>query len=335
MSTTASATAEQQPATPTGPAPQEQPPQQDQAFVVPDGDDDDRPENMDIIDFIGKGGEEQDGGEDQPAPKAPEAPAAPAAPAQVPAAPAAPAAPVVAPPSTTTPVAPTPPTPPAPAVTPAAPTAPTAPAVQPTPTETQVPTQPVAPEQAPTAPDRAALRQQFLDTAERQYAIASTDVELLQTEPEKVLPKLAARLYADIYEGVLTTIFAQLPQLVTTINTARTQHEEREADFFKAWPELKEHKAILPEIGKMYRQLYPDADDAKAIQDVGAMAMMRLGLTRAPTAPTATPAPATVHPVPPPAPARAGFTAPAATTTQQPTNEFERLSWVQDADDED
>lgn len=147
--------------------------------------------------------------------KTPETPVvvAPAAPVVKPAAPVTPVTPPVAAP-VVPPVAATPEPPKPPVVEPAKPA--------PAPAAVVPPTPPVAPVVAPAAPpektpeqlqaDVAARRQEFRSSLVKLYEPTTKDKGgLLLTEPEKVLPELAAELHMQVLESAVYGIMAQVP----------------------------------------------------------------------------------------------------------------------------
>lgn len=212
-------------------------------------------------------------------------------------------------------------TPPAePAATPAAPVPTAAPA---TPEPPATPAQPAAPaEPAPAAtptaaPDIAALRSAYENELTQYYAFDPDTAARLQTEPELVLPQLAARLHLDVLDAVM----AQLPQrvgaVVEHINASVARNTEAEGAMFTAYPELKAHKAEVLKAGQMYRAMYPKATREQAIKAIGDFCMQSLGITRAaqqnspaftpPSTPAFTPAVGSGGGAPAPAPGEWDF----------------------------
>lgn len=178
-----------------------------------------------------------------------------------------------------TPAAPAPAAPePAPAAPPAAPVAaeppvpPQAPAQQPQ--EQQQQQQP--PAQAPA--DIAALRQNYFNELSQYYALAPEDAQRLQTEPELVLPTLAAKVHLEVLDAVM----AQLPQRMTMMMTHYTESTRREQaaeeEFFAPFPDLKAHKDAVLRVGQMYRAANPKATKEQAIQAIGNFVRQSLGL---------------------------------------------------------
>jgi hypothetical protein len=102
----------------------------------------------------------------------------------------------------------------------------------------------------------------------------------LQTEPENVLPALAAKVHLDVMKTVLGQVRSLLPQLMQTQAQANEREVGAKSQFFGAWPELKGFESQVLEVGKMYRQMNPTAPADEAIKRIGETAMAALGLQR-------------------------------------------------------
>lgn len=176
-----------------------------------------------------------------------------------------------------------------PAPAPAAPAAPATPPVAPVAAEPPVPPQaptqqpqeqqaqaPQAPAEAPV--DIAALRQNYFNELSQYYALAPEDAQRLQTEPELVLPTLAAKVHLEVLDAVM----AQLPQRMTMMMTHYTESTRREQaaeeEFFAPFPDLKAHKDAVLRVGQMYRAANPKATKEQAIQAIGNFVRQSLGL---------------------------------------------------------
>jgi len=104
----------------------------------------------------------------------------------------------------------------------------------------------------------------------------------LQTEPEKVLPALAAKLHLDVMKTVMAQVQGILPQAMERTQQASRRETEAKDMFFGAWPELKGSEQQVMQIGAMFRQMNPDADPQTAVQRIGELAMVALGRQRTP-----------------------------------------------------
>jgi hypothetical protein len=114
------------------------------------------------------------------------------------------------------------------------------------------------------------------------FSVSEEDALALQTEPEKVLPKMAARLYKETVAAVMQQVHLQIPAMLESYTQASTREMQAQQEFFTAWPELREHSQQVLQIGMMYRQVNPNASPQEAIQRIGEMAMVALGLKRNP-----------------------------------------------------
>lgn len=200
------------------------------------------------------------------------------------------------PPAVVTPPA-VPPTQPAKPEVAASPMAQPVPGATPPSTSTvpETPAQPSAPAPTPTitAEEIAARRTALVGEIEKKYGFTNEDQEKLLTEPHAVLPKMAANLYVDVYEGVLQTVMSQLPRLLDVHQRQFTAARDNEEAFYRAWPQLKrenqQHVAAVRQFATIFRQTYPQASREDFIKSVGAMAAVQLGLATSPSA--AAPAP--------------------------------------------
>lgn len=206
------------------------------------------------------------------------------------------------------------PTPAAPAQEPTAPVQETpAPVAEPVaPVQPQTP-QPVAPEPQPAQAPQPALdysswRAQHLGNLEKRYALDTDTAQALLTEPETVLPRLAAQVHLEVTENVLKAVQDMIPGMMQQVTKATETEHKAETAFFEANPDLSGvDKAKILQIGAMFRQVNPQADADTAIRTIGSMVRTALGLPAGGVpaqgvAPSAPPAPV----VQPFAPARGG-----------------------------
>jgi hypothetical protein len=157
----------------------------------------------------------------------------------------------------------------APAATPQEPSAPQTPAVQPM-------------DASPAAPvDFAAQRTAFMDALEKRYAIPAELATQLLTEPEVVLPKLAAQVHMAAVEQTLAQLQGILPQAIEQVTGAQVRENQAKQEFYSAWPELKGYERQVLSAGQMFRQINPSATKEQAVQAIGQLAMQALGLQRA------------------------------------------------------
>lgn len=149
--------------------------------------------------------------------------------------------------------------------------------------------QAVQPEQPATVPQEQQLtpeqKQQaemaYVAQLERLYQFDEDTALKLQTEPEKVLPALAAKLHLDVMKTVLAQVQGMIPTVLEKQTVAAKREQEAESMFFTTWPELRGYDKQIMEVGRMYRQLNPNAPAEEAVKRIGEITMATLGMTRA------------------------------------------------------
>jgi hypothetical protein len=131
------------------------------------------------------------------------------------------------------------------------------------------------------------------------------------TEPETVIPKLAAQLHVNVVESVVNAVFANMPQVLRQITENQNANSEAERAFYSAWPSLKDpkHAAVVRSAVATYRQLNPTATRDEVIKAAGLQASISLRLPIPPEL-FDSPASAATQPAPfvPAAPAAPGVT---------------------------
>ncbi len=171
--------------------------------------------------------------------------------------------------------------------------------------------------------DLKALRADTLSKLEKAAGVfTEEEVELLRSEPEKILPKIAARIQLQTYEAVTQAIIQQLPAFLGSFNDRMTASKQAETAFTTRWPMLADPKfqGDIIQAAQIHKQINPTASLEQRIEDVGAtlIAKHKLFEALAPKAP-ATLAPATLPPV---APSRPGTV---ISDTRSPTSPFADL----------
>jgi hypothetical protein len=198
-------------------------------------------------------------------------------------------------------------------------------AVAPSPTApATAPSSVVPAESAPTLPtvpvtptlDYGAIEAEQLAQLEKVYGISEEDAQKLQTEPELVLPKLAANMHVAITKSAMAALQSMLPQMLVQHQQMATVEQQARNDFFTANPDLKGHEEAILKVGQMFRAANPTATKDQAVKMIGDMVRMSLGLplqvqqqqtqqqVSAPATPVqSTPSPAQIMPF---TPSRAG-----------------------------
>lgn len=158
------------------------------------------------------------------------------------------------------------------------------------PTQGQQPTPPSAP-QAPEAaagppPDFLTLlaqhRDAVVDELTSRFTIREEDIELLQTQPEAVLPRLAANVLYQAIESAHRQIMEYAPAVIDRHIAITNAQRDAETAFYEKWPGLKglepgKHQE-LRKIIQTYVQVNPQATQEQRISAIGAMAHQVLGI---------------------------------------------------------
>lgn len=194
---------------------------------------------------------------------------------------AAPAAPVVPPVTSepTPPVAPTPVTP-APAV------------VAPTPAS--------APAPATSPADYATWREGRVAELETQYAIDPDSANALLTEPETVLPKLAAKVHMEVLESSMRAMQAMMPVMMQQITANTERNNSAKSLFTSVNPDLADpqYEPAIMQLGQVFRNVNPTAAPDEAARAIGALVRSALGIAPGVAVQPQAPAPAYVPPIP-------------------------------------
>lgn len=162
-------------------------------------------------------------------------------------------------------------------------------------------------------------RQQVIDEVSQHYQLSDEEADKLLESPNEVLPKLAGRLFTDVYEAAVRSVQQQLPQMLQQHEGQKQAQEKAKNEFYSKWPKLEGHEQDVERLAAAYRQANPDVPRDQFIRDVGAQAHWALGI---PVEDQPQPAPEATTPHKPANPNTAGAPAPAA----QPANEFADLA---------
>jgi len=161
--------------------------------------------------------------------------------------------------------------------------------------ETQPAAQQPQGEQAPQTPtDLNAQYKEFfeksVDALEKSvYALPPEVVEELDTNPSKVIPKLAATLHMQVLSAALTQVANLFPSMLAVHNDQASHSKQTEDKFFGEYPKLKGHEALVQRIAATYRQMNPNATYEQIAPEVAAMAMVQARIPIA-SAPAESPA---------------------------------------------
>ena len=204
--------------------------------------------------------------------------------------------------------------------TPAVETPPVTPPVAETP-----PVTPPTPETP--APDYTAWRTERLGQLEQQYALNEADAAALLTEPETVLPKLAAAVHMEVLESAMRGMQAMMPVLMQQVNQHTELNTRAKNLFTSINPDLADpqFEPAIMQLGQVYRNVNAKASPEEAARAIGNLVRSALGIAAPAVAAPSAPAASPVAPVPF-TPARGGGSGnaplPASNAFTQLANEF-------------
>jgi hypothetical protein len=117
---------------------------------------------------------------------------------------------------------------------------------------------------------------------EKHYAFDDETSAKLLTEPEVVLPQLAAKLHMEVVEHAVRSVMAAMPQWLEQSNTARTRESSAEQLFYGANPDLKDpaYTTAVFQMGQAYRAMNPSAPAEEAVRVIGNMVRTAMGLSQ-------------------------------------------------------
>ena len=174
-----------------------------------------------------------------------------------------------------------------------------------------------------TAEEVEALRSRAQEELRKGYELSTDEAENMLSEPEKVLPALAAKVHMQVYEQVVQGVIAQLPNMVKGIIKQDQEVRSNEESFYDRWPQLKDHGAQVGQVAALWRQLNPQATTKEAVENIGKHTMIALGYPVGGQE-VAQATPQVETPNAPPAPAPLGSATPPA--PPKPQGQFEQLA---------
>jgi hypothetical protein len=157
------------------------------------------------------------------------------------------------------------------------------------PTPQVIPPQPAAQPQGTSQEPPAQPQQSYNDWRtgqltglEKHYAFDDETSAKLLTEPEVVLPQLAAKLHMEVVEHAVRSVMAAMPQWVEQHNSARTRESSAEQLFYGTNPDLKDpaYRTAVFQMGQAYRAMNPSAPAEEAVRVIGNMVRTAMGLSQ-------------------------------------------------------
>ncbi len=153
------------------------------------------------------------------------------------------------------------------------------------PTEQPQQPAPEAPQQQPLSQEE--LEQQFrasqeaaVDALSTHYAMTEEQVQLLDEDPQKLIPKLLAQVHMDVLNSAMQTMQRVFPSLYQMQTTQQSQAQKYEDDFWGAWPQLNRetHGTMATQYAAAYRRANPNATPEDVIRATGASIMVAAGI---------------------------------------------------------
>lgn len=189
------------------------------------------------------------------------------------------------------------------------------------PEQPQVPQEPAAAQEPQPSPEE--LQTQFNDFFNKSvdqleqhvYQLPEDIQDALDTQPSKVLPRLAAQMHMQIVTAALAQIANAFPGMMRVHSEQQASVDAVEQQFFTTYPELKGHSQDVRRIAQVYRQFNPKASYEQASSEIAAMARVQLRI-QPESAQAQQPSPAAVQPPVIPTSAR-GASVPTAAPAQQ------------------
>lgn len=143
----------------------------------------------------------------------------------------------------------------------------------------ETPTQPVAPPEV--YQSWKVAREKELESL---YALNEEDAQAALTEPEKLLPRMAAKLHIGVLEASVRAMQAMMPVMLNQVTQA-TELNTRAKNLFQSInPDLADprYEPHILELGQLYRTRNQTASPEEAARVIGDLVRVAFGLTRTP-----------------------------------------------------
>lgn len=146
----------------------------------------------------------------------------------------------------------------------------------------QSPAQPTQPQpQAAPPVDPAEMRAKYVEGLMTEYALSQEDALALATQPETVMPRIAANMHMRVMQDVaahVQQVFAMVPEMLKQQLAQQEAESSAKQEFYSAWPGLSEHHAAVVANARMVRQANPNATRQQVIDMAGVLTATALGL---------------------------------------------------------
>ena len=158
------------------------------------------------------------------------------------------------------------------------------------------------------------------------YAIDEESATALLTEPEVVLPKLAAKVHMEVLESSMRAMQAMMPVMMQQVQQ-HTEINTRAKNLFTSInPDLVDpaYEPHIMQFGQVYRNVNKTASPEEAARAIGALVRSALGIAQPQAPAPGVQAPGQVQAPVPFTPARGGGSGAARTSVS--SNPFEQLA---------
>lgn len=152
-------------------------------------------------------------------------------------------------------------------------------------------------EPEPEPEDLEEQRKQYLASVEKDFAISEEDANLIITQPEKILPRLAANIYdramRDTAE-MFRNFSEQIPNMLQGISQQQRQASEAEQSFLAANPGIEaidktELEGLISTFAPLVAQQNPNASAEDKLKALGRTIAAAKGISLKEVAPEKTP----------------------------------------------
>lgn len=125
-----------------------------------------------------------------------------------------------------------------------------------------------------------AEREKLMTSLEQAYQFSPDEATELAVSPEKVLPRLAARITAQVFDGILQTIGQNLPRMIENYQQSRDVQQSAWDGFAKTYPVLNkpEYYPVISRVSQTIKQLNPDLKGEEAYKHIAIQSAMLLNL---------------------------------------------------------
>jgi hypothetical protein len=128
--------------------------------------------------------------------------------------------------------------------------------------------------------------------ASNHFKLTDKEIEALENNPVEVIPQLLAKAYVRAQRGALEQMGRLIPGMLQRQTAVMKKGQEHESKFFARWKDHlnpETHGETVRDLAVKYRQMNPQVPTEQMMEDVGLMAMVKLGIRPglvAPGAPT-------------------------------------------------